>query len=95
MKYCFISGRKTITVRAFSAVAAVDKFCRKYPGETYINVTPEGKEWIVSHKDETFHLMVPKNKEGFNLHVWMAKRRLKRVCANRFVMEKEMKEGGF
>ena len=95
MKYCFISGHKSITVRAFSAVAAVDKFCRKYPGETCINVSPEGKEWIVSHKDETFHLMVPKNKEGFNLHVWMAKRRLKKVCANRFAMEKEMREGGF
>ena len=95
MKYYFISGHKSITVRAFSAVAAVDKFCKKYPGETCINVSPEGKEWIVSHKDETFHLMVPKNKEGFNLHVWMAKRRLKRVCENRFAMEKEMKEGGF
>ena len=95
MKYCFISGHKSITVRAFSAVAAVDKFCKKYPGETCINVSPEGKEWIVSHKDETLHLIVTKNKEGFNLHVWMAKRRLKRVCENRFAMEKEMKEGGF
>ena len=95
MKYCFISGHKSITVRAFSAVAAVDKFCKKYPGETYINVTPEGKEWIVSHKDEAFHLMVPKNKEGFNLHVWRAKRRLKKVCTNKFAIKREMKEGGF
>ena len=95
MKYCFISGRKTITVRAFSAVAAVDKFCKKYPGKTCINVSPEGKEWIVFRKDETFHLMVPKNKEGFNFHVWRAKRRLKKVCADRFAMEKEMREGGF
>lgn len=95
MKYCFISGHKSITVRAFSAVTAVDKFCKKYPGETRINVSPEGKEWIVSHKDETFHLIVPKNKEGFNLYVWRAKRRLKKVCANQFAMKKEMKEGGF
>ena len=94
MKYCFISGNKSITVRAFSAVAAVDKFCRKYPGETYINVTPGGKEWIVLRKNETFHLMVPKNKEGFNLHVWMAKKRLKKICANRFAIEKERSENG-
>ena len=94
MKYCFISGNKSVTVRAFSAVAAVDKFCRKYPGETYINVTYEGKEWLVLRKNETFHLMVPKNKEGFNLHVWMAKRRLKKICANRFAIEKERSENG-
>ena len=94
MKYCFISSNKFITVRAFSAVAAVNKFCRKYPGETYINVTPKGKEWIVLRKNETFYLMVPKNKEGFNLHVWMAKRRLKKICANRFAIEKEISENG-